>query len=358
MKKILLIINSLGVGGAERVFVSDVNHLHKSGYDVSFVVLYGENKDNPLLHDIDIPNEKIYCLKGSNIFDAKVYLNLWKVIKKIDANIIYSTLNDAIFISRIVSIFSPKVFLVTREANTTEFKSLSHKIADIFMNWRANVMAVVSEQVKNSLVSYQPWCKKKVEVIYNGVSIPNYESKYLDTKTDILCVGSLTKKKNHIMLLDSVLKIKKNFPKVILKIVGDGVLRKSLEEYVLKNNLSENVTFLGKIEYSEVVNLYKESGIFVLSSDQEGCPNVLLEAMSYGLPCVATHVGAVGEIIDSDLFGIVVPRREPTLFANGIEKLLTSVATRQSVGLAGRDQIIKHFSIEVHMEKLKDILHI
>jgi glycosyltransferase involved in cell wall biosynthesis len=355
MKKITFFINNLGLGGAERVFVDDVNELHHQGFDVSIVLLYGDATKSPLIKELKLPSDRIYFLQAKNLFDYSVYKAFYNLLIRTGTNVLYATLHDATFVSRLVAVCIPALRLVTREANTTEFKSFLHKCADVCMNWRVDVMIAVSEEVKKSMLSYQSWYKKKLRVLYNGVRVP--EGVVVGTNDAvILAVGSLTPKKNYQMLLEAFLLVLNDFPDISLRIVGTGVLKEKLQEYIQKNKIEDRVVFLGNLEHHLVEEEYKRAAIFALSSDQEGCPNVLLEAMSFGVPSVATAVGAVPEIIEDGISGFTTPRRENVLFATQIKKLLSSKDLRQNIGFAGKERVVNVFSNTVHIKRLKDIL--
>lgn len=349
-------INNLGVGGAERVFVNDANELYKQGYAVNFIILYGGEEKSILLKDLSIPRERIFFLKAKSILDYSAYKKFLHIIKSTSANVLYATLHDATFVSRMVAVCMPRLRLVTREANTTEFKSPLHKIADVCMNWRVDAMIAVSEEVKRSMLSYQSWYKNKLHILYNGVVVPEVPTRGLSDTVSILAVGSLTPKKNYHMLLEAFVGVVSDFPHASLRIVGSGVFKETLQTYVRKHSLEDKVVFLGNLDHHLVEEEYKHATIFALSSDQEGCPNVLLEAMSFGVPSVATAVGAVPEIIEDGVSGFTAPRRNSVAFAAHIKKLLNSNELCQKIGLAGRERVLSVFSDEVHVKRLKDIL--
>ncbi len=354
MKKITFFINNLGIGGAERVFVDDANELHRQGFEVHFVVLYGDESKSPLVKELLLPSHQVHFLHAKHVLDYRAYHMLYTLLTVQLSDVLYATLHDATFVARFVALCIPHIRLVTREANTTEFKSFLHKCADACMNWRVDVMIAVSEEVKRSMLSYQPWYGRSIRILYNGVSFPS--SIEGGDPYRILAVGSLTQKKNYGMLIDAFEIVHHEYPQTTLCIVGDGVQKASLENLIKDKQLQGSVLFLGRKNHQEVLDEYRKAGVFVLSSDQEGCPNVLLEAMSFGVPSVATAVGAVPEIIEDGVSGFTTPRRDSVLFATQIKKLLSSKDLREKIGSAGRERVLSVFSDEVHINRLKDIL--
>lgn len=354
-KKIGFFINNLGFGGAERVFVDDINSLLKENHLVYLFVLYWGRDKSPLIDQISLPVDRVFFLNFSSIRDVFSYVKTYKCIRENDIDVLYSTLQDAIFVSRVVSIFIPRIKLVTREANTTDNKSFLHRLADKIMNVRVDTMVVVSREVGKSLLSYQGWYKSKIRVLYNGVDIPK-ESSLDNDGGVILTVGSLTPKKSQSVLIDAFSLIHLDCPNYTLNIIGSGVMEDSLKEMVKAKGLEKKVIFLGNLSYNDMGERYKNSSIFVLSSNQEGCPNALLEAMSYGLPSVATSVGAVPEIIEDEVSGFVVPRNNSELLAKRIKILVLSKDLRKKMGSAGIEKVKNNFSKEGHFLELKNIL--
>ncbi len=354
-KKVCFLINSLGFGGAERVFVDDANSFFEQGIEIFFIILYGESEANPLVKQLKIPLQNIIFLKARNRYDVNIFKKLFFFLKEKNRLCLYSTLNDANFVSRCISIFFPKIFLVIREANTAENRSYLHKFFDILMNFRANTLVAVSKSVKDSFLSYQPWNKSKTIVVYNGVDIPDIFNKE-NNETVVLTVGSLTFKKNHSLLIDIFEKIANEFPEVKLHIVGDGILKDELSDIILFKKLQNRIFLLGKKKKEEVFEEYKKASIFVLSSSWEGCPNVLLEAMSFGLPSIAMGVGAVPEIIENKVSGFIVPRNNPFLMAEYIKELLRSKNLQEEMKKKSQARIIDKFSRDKHLSELKKYL--
>jgi glycosyltransferase involved in cell wall biosynthesis len=119
----------------------------------------------------------------------------------------------------------------------------------------------------------------------------------VERKKIVLTVGNLRWQKDHSSLLLAFSMFKENHPEYRLLIVGEGDLEAELRALSRKLNIEDSVFFLGKLEPKKVGELMRESMIFVLSSISEGSPKVVLEALSCGLPVVATDVGDMHKIL-------------------------------------------------------------
>ena len=128
-----------------------------------------------------------------------------------------------------------------------------------------------------------------------------------------------------------------------LWLVGDGPLRPAVEKAIVKMGLERKVLFLGIRD--DVPKLLAASDLFVLSSDYEGVPLAVLEAMAAGKPVVATAVGGVPELIEDGKTGILVPPRNPETLAKGILRLVKDADLRQRMGKAARERAQERFDI-------------
>lgn len=331
--KILFLINNLSQGGAEGVFKADCEALLRLGHQAEIWELYPSN--------------------FKNLYDLRGYINLIRKIKKENITYIYSTLDDANLVAKIVRIFV-KFKLFCREANMTEDKSWKFKIADVLLNFLVYKLVMVAEAVKQSYISYDPYHKDKMVVLYNGVLIPEFiPKKEISDPIKILAVGSITAKKGFADLVqiirDYVLKNNKNF---ILEIIGDGPLLSQIKHQIKDFGLEDYIKCLGAMSKEDLKAKYQEADIFVLTSKKEGCPNVLLEAASYGLAPVCFAVGAVPEIIRDRFSGIVVSKGDKKAFAEAINSLLADRVKIENMGARARERVAEKFSFEKHIKNL------
>lgn len=157
------------------------------------------------------------------------------------------------------------------------------------------------------------------------------------------CVGRLHEHKGHRDLLTAAKRVRESFDAFRLLIVGDGPLRRPLEAAVRTEGLDETVFFLG--ERRDIDVILRSLDMMVLSSETEGVPIVLLEAMSAGVPCIATAVGGVPELIGRT-DGVLVPPKEPGTMAEAIIELCRSPVQRGAIARNARSRVLEHFGTE------------
>ena len=137
---------------------------------------------------------------------------------------------------------------------------------------------------------------------------------------EIVGIGRLTEQKNFALLVDAFAELRPQG--YVLKIYGDGHLRKDLEKQIKELNVSDQVKLMGHVD--RVVNHIAKAEIFVLSSDWEGMPNALMESMAMGLACVATDeaTGGSRDLITEEENGLMVPVKDKEALKTALNKVI------------------------------------
>ena len=182
-----------------------------------------------------------------------------------------------------------------------------------------------------------------IKILGNAVSVPDETA----AGTELLYVGRLAPKKGVDYLIEAVAEIDAS-----LTVVGDGSERTRLER--LARETGADVTFEGEVSPEAVQRYYRSAGVFALASTEgEGMPNVVLEAMSWGLPVVATDSGGLPSLIDDGHNGYIVPMRDSHALAEKLEMLLADDKHRAELGENARAFVADNHSWEVICSKLE-----
>lgn len=184
-----------------------------------------------------------------------------------------------------------------------------------------------------------------IEVVSNYVSPFSVQSLELTKgQTHILFVHRLTPRKGSLDLPKIISSTLSLIPKAHFHIVGDGPDRQSIEQQLNHSGLSKSVTFYGSLPRSKTVSLFKSCDVFIMPSRSEGFPRVVLEAMLYKIPIVATNVGNVSEITSPDQRPYLTPPLKPVLFAQTIAK---QVHNRHKIKLVktNYNKVINHYNL-------------
>lgn len=183
-----------------------------------------------------------------------------------------------------------------------------------------------------------------IEVLANAVSIPQ------DTAdgTNVLYVGRLAPKKGLKYLIKAMEDLDAE-----LTIVGDGSEREHLERLAAKSTV--NISFEGEVSPDQVDDYYQSAGVFVLPSiEGEGTPNVVLEAMSWGIPVVATDSGGIPSIIEDEVNGYIVPMRDPGELKDKIKEVLHGDKS-EAMGELAREYVKNHYSWSSQIRQLEKL---
>jgi glycosyltransferase involved in cell wall biosynthesis len=183
-------------------------------------------------------------------------------------------------------------------------------------------------------------------VVRNGLDLERFQSLPLNIagQTYIAGVGSLLPVKRWDRLLIAALELKQRGLDCLVRIAGDGPLRGSLEQRAQDLGLANRIEFIGDTD--DIPSFLAHAIFLVLSSDHEGCPNVVLEAMACGRAVVATDVGDVPDLVEDGKTGFVVRRGDDTALVARMATLLTEPDLCRKMGEAGRFKAEREFGLD------------
>jgi glycosyltransferase involved in cell wall biosynthesis len=170
----------------------------------------------------------------------------------------------------------------------------------------------------------------------------------------LLSVGRLSAPKGYPVLIEAVVLLRARRRNVRLTLVGEGPERAALEKLIALRRLGDSVRLAGACNHERVVGYYESSEAFVLSSFLEGVPVVLMEAMAMGLPCVATWITGIPELIESGSEGLLVPPASASAIADAVERLIDDPATARRLGSAARRKVVARYHLGRNVERLAE----
>lgn len=346
--KILHVIESLEVGGAEMLVVNLINEM-PNDYNQAVCCI---KKIGQLSNKIK-KNVKIYCLNKNEGNSLIVPLQIAKIIRNNKFDVVHSH-NWGHFPETFLGakIGGAKVIVHTAHGAMEHYsKNIIKKKLRMFIESIVSIfidkIIAVSDSLRSKIINDLFISKNKVVTIYNGVNFKAIDHKHKKCKSELLLVtvGRLVQVKNYKMLIRAFAIAKKRCKyNIRLIFVGDGPERNNLEIECDSYNLNNNLIFYGFCD--EVDKILSESDIFVNSSHYEGISLAIIEAMKFSLPVIATSVGGNNEIISDGFSGILIPDNDVERFSDAIICLANDKKKRSIIGRNGREKAFNKFNFE------------
>jgi glycosyltransferase involved in cell wall biosynthesis len=216
---------------------------------------------------------------------------------------------------------------------------------------RAALVIALSEAWRAILARVCP--QARIEVLRNAVSLPAIDDRRRrdDRRPTLLFLGDVLEHKGAFDLARAFARVADRFPRLRLAYGGAGAIE-AMRRLAVELGLRGRIECTGWLESQRKRAELAGATIFVLPSYMEGMPMALLEAMSFGLPTIATPVGGVPEVITPELNGLLVPAGDIAALAAAIARLMSDSRLRQRLGRAARATIATRFSLDTAVERL------
>tara|TARA_X000000950_G_scaffold91466_2_gene115156 strand:+ start:12229 stop:13323 length:1095 start_codon:yes stop_codon:yes gene_type:complete len=309
MIKIVHVIPNLNSGGAEKFVVDLANSIYKKNKNIYIISL--ESTENSFFVQQLNPNINVIGLNKSQGFSIRCLFMMFKTLKKINPDIINTHINGLNYILPLIPLLKAKIFHTIHNDAFKESAGLRRiLLKNLFANKKIHPITISKE----SNVSYQKAYENSLaSLINNGVTKPAISKKFEEVLQEIngfkkneatqvlINIARITPQKNHLRLLKTFETLRdKN---VILLIIGDKRNDQLNLFEVFKSKISKNIHYLGAKK--NIGDYLSCSDAFILSSDFEGLPISLLEAISMGVVPICTPAGGVYEVIENNKIGFV-----------------------------------------------------
>jgi glycosyltransferase involved in cell wall biosynthesis len=322
-RKLLFYISTIRGGGAARVMVNIANELSENGYDINFVTNFAADHEYVLEQGINRFNlEKEENTSNVLIKNLSRISSLRKIIREVQPDVSVAFMAENNFRLLLASRGLPtKTIISVRNDPAREYGKRGRRQL-------ANVLFAKADGVVFQTEDAKAWfpknIQKKSRIIFNQVD-EKFFSENRKIGDFIVACGRLSKQKNYPMMLKAFAEVLKMFPAEQLKIYGEGELKEELVRLTKELGISESVQFMGFS--TNMPEVYKHAKMLMLTSDYEGMPNVVLEALASSVPVVSTDCPCGGPkmIVRDGENGYLVPVGDEKRMAQAICKALESV---------------------------------
>lgn len=333
--QLFFFITSLGGGGAERVVCNLANYLVKRAHQVNIIVLRGNDKTYELAKEVVLKylQPEYYKENKRRLYrfnEISATISFLKHLPK-DALLI-SLLELPIAYSLIFRPFY-KQKLIICERNNPDFYPYYYQKIFQYLSHKANGCICQTKTILNWYIPYLT-SETKSKVIPNAINNDILCAQVSKREYNIIMtMGRLEPQKNQKMLLVAIPEVIKQYPDVKFNIYGKGPLEYELQDLIIRLGIKDNVELKGFT--TDTISVFKESSIFILTSDHEGMPNVLAEAMAMGLPCISTDCGGGGakDLIQNGVNGVLISRKDTDGLVLAIKSMLSDDSYATSLAM-------------------------
>ena len=357
--RILYVIDSMTRDGAESQLLKTLERLNPDDYEV-YVIL--SRTEGERIRELTA----LSCVRDVTTLNSqgkkrKILENAFALggaIKAIQPDIVHSWLWYSNFLSglsRRLGLWHRTPLIVSQRGDYhARYSKFRLWITEKFIYNSADILLTNSEQIQQHLQDLYP--KKTIYSIPNLLELPTEE--WTLTQTDrsekrIVCVGRFAPEKGHRYLIEALNRLDCKDLSWLCTFLGDGELKSELSYLAENLNLSEKITFPGFCD--DVYPVLLQADLFVLPSLHEGSPNALIEAMGLGLPCIASDVGGIKDLIENEKNGILVPPKDSIALSNALYQLITDSNYSEALGRNARRTIQQKFNNTESIRKLEDI---
>lgn len=366
---VVLVVDDLGYGGAERQVVELANNMDREHFDVHVCAL---SNHVPLSDRLVNAQERLHIIEKAHRFDFTVVPRLARLLRTLDTDIVHGYLFSAEIASRLAGRLAGTKVIIGSERNANRKIKMSNRWVYRITQRCTDVMIANSNAGAESNREIFGLSASHYRVVHNGVDTDRFKPmdgrpirEELGVPARCPVIGAFAnfkQQKNHGMLYRAFKLVLDSFPETRLLLIGDAPVdsRGQLEGYQAQLDrlvddlgIRDRCIFLGHRDSTE--SLYPACDFTALSSFHEGTPNVLLESMACGVPVVATHVCDNEEIIREGRVGCLVDVGDDVTMAQRMVSMLSDAARRRQMGQNARRWVIQEFSVERLAQKMESV---
>lgn len=298
--KIAQIMPEFGLAGAEIMCENLTYELVNAGHEVVVVSMYDYH--SAITERLEAAGVEIRYLGKKPGMDPSMILKMYRVFRETGVQVVHTHRYCAQYAMPAAMLAGVKHRVHTlHSVAPKENKRMARKLSKFFYHHCNLIPVSLSELVRESVVEEYKLATEAIPMIFNGINLSKCLPKAdyaREGNFKILHIGRFSQEKNHIGLLTAFRKFHHNHPDSELWLIGDGPIRPDVEAFAREQGLEQTVKFLGL--QSNVYGFMHDADVFALTSNYEGMPMTLIEAMGTGMPIVATRVGGIPDMLDDD----------------------------------------------------------
>lgn len=367
-RKVLHVIDSLDLGGAQTLLFEICRNADQERFEVEVACMHGLGV---FAGEFEKAGIKIHSLSPGKW--PPLYIpNFPRLLKRLDPDVLHFHLFGSNLIAKPLAALAGKRALVVHDhCNDAGRGNPAMLFADALTNRLASKVIAVSDSIRDFLILHEGVDPDRVLTLSNGIDsqsfLPAKEGQRslaksaLGLPSDALVIGGmgrLVPQKNFSRFLDVAARVLSETPSAVFVIAGTGPQEEELKAKAALLGINERVRFLGHV--SDRLCLYHAFDALLMTSDFEGTPMVLLEAMSCGLPVVASAVDGIAEVCTDGHDALLVVPGDVDGFTQALSRILREEGLRKRLGMNGLNTILERYEIRGLVRRIemvyKDVL--
>ena len=359
--KLTLVIHSLNGGGAEKTVAQMANYWAEAGHTVTLITLDGRQSSRYHVSDQVVWDDLDLMANSRTLWEAIRHNRqrvgtLRKAISRAGGDVVVS-FTDIINVLTLLACRPLRVPIIVCERTDPRIHRVRRPWSWLRRQLYKKSAAIVvqTSPIRDFVQGFAR--AAPIHVVPNCIwpdSLPNQTQPLLERSKQVVAMGRLSTEKGFALLIEAFARVAKEHPPWSLRIIGDGPLRDTLQEQIDDTGLSERIGLIGWSDNpSEIL---ADSQLFVLTSQYEGFPNALLEAMACGMPAVSFDCeSGPREIIREGVDGLLVPPDDVDALADRMSRLLADDGERIRLGERAAE-VRQRFSVSRYFSDWDDIL--
>ena len=359
---VLHVISALPVGGVENQLCLVLKRYDRTRIFPCVCSLSGKGEVGREIEAAGI--EVVSLNKLRHGFDWSIVKDLMRVIRQRDIRVVRTHQYHANLYGRLAAWLCRVPCIVPSIHNVyTRDRKVHRRIFNNLLGRASDRVIAVSEAVKDDIMAYDGLSAGKITVLCNGVEEDRFAGIDAAGARSVLqipaqdvvvgTVGRLTHQKGQKYLVEAMSAVRKEFPRTVLLIVGDGPAGNELRELVKQRGIEDRVIFAGS--RGDVPVMLAAMDIFVFPSLWEGLPNSLVEAMAAGKAIIATDIKPNREVLGSENAGVFVPCEDSAAIAAGITQLIKDKELALRLASAAQERALSRFTISRTVSAYTDL---
>jgi glycosyltransferase involved in cell wall biosynthesis len=365
-RRILHVIDSLDLGGAQTFLLELVKNHDRARYLPEVACMHGRGVYAEAFEREGIT---IHSLSPGK-FPPLYLLNFWKLMRARGFDVLHFHLFGANLCAKPIAVMAGHSAIIVHDQcnDASRERNPLLLVADAFWNRHSDRVIAVSESTRRYLLDREDLPDGLVTMIPNGIDAEEFRIESDTERAEarrvmgipeksfvIGGVGRLVAQKNFTLFLEVAARLISRHPSALFLIAGTGPQEEELLGKALSLGIGDRVRFLGHV--SDRLSLYHAFDALLMTSDFEGTPMVLLEAMACGLPVVASAVDGIGEVCTNHRDALLVAPGDTAGFAASLGHLLKDTALREGLGKNARVTVLERYeirSLTARIESLYD----